>query len=426
MDSIIEIHSDGAWHPAARLEVGRRTLRLEHLPEYVFGDQPEPVSLTLPPTMEILQAPLGAATSPLAFLWDLVPQGRGRQYLAGLLGVHDQDPSQDLYLMQHGAFAPIGRLRLDTAVRFYEGHAAATPPQGFTLDDMFQRTDAFLDQLSAHSMLAAGTPGVQGVAPKFLLTEDEAGRWYPDAALPDASARAHWLVKLPRGRHASDARILRHEAIYLQVAADCGLRSVEGARHEGGMLFLPRFDRRVENGQVLRLHQETLAALLQAPGFGRSASLFDLTARLAQVVTRPEAEITEFLCRDILNRALRNPDNHLRNTSLQRLPDGTVQLAPLYDFGPMYLDQELIARTSAWRGARNETVTDWGQILAMLPLDAALKRLLARALVSFGETRLPQLEQRLVDAGADTDIIEACRPTIEQQILHLQGLDADD
>lgn len=424
MDSIIELHAGGTWHQAARLEVGERAIRLEYLPDYVFGDVGEPIALTLPLSMEILQAPMGAASSPLAFLWDLVPQGRGRQHLAGLLGVSDQDPSHDLYLAQHGAFAPIGRLRMDTAVRFHAGHASGTDATGFTLDDMFQRTDAFLEQLSAHGMLAAGTPGVQGVAPKFLLTRDASGLWFPDAVLPDARARTHWIVKLPRGRHESDFRILRHEAIYLQAAAACGLRSMGAAWYRDGMLFLPRFDRRVEGGQVLRLHQETLAALAQVPGFGRSASLFDVTARLARATTHPEAEVAEFLCRDVLNRALRNPDNHLRNTSVQRLPDGTVQLTPLYDLGPMYLDRELISRTSAWRGSDNETLVDWSAIIDQLDVADAIKHPVARALAAFGNTALPGLAERLAALGADPDIVEACKPAIDQQIRHLQRLDA--
>lgn len=425
MDSVIELHTGAAWHPAAQLSVGERVIRLEYLPDYVFGEAAEPIALALPPTMEILQAPLAPQTSPLAFLWDLVPQGRGRQHLAGLLGISDQDPAHDLFLAQHGAFAPIGRLRLNTAVHFYEEHAAGAPAPGFTLDDMVHRTDAFLEQLSVHSMLAAGTPGVQGVAPKFLLTQDESERWYPDVTLPDARARAHWIVKLPRGRHETDFRILRHEAIYLQVAAACGLRSIDRPLYREGMLFLPRFDRRIEGGQVRRLHQETLAALAQMPGFGRSASLFDLTEHLARSTTHPEIEISEFLCRDVLNRALRNPDNHLRNTSVQQLPDGTVQLTPLYDVGPMYLDRELIARTSAWRGARNETLDDWNVILERLAIEEAIKPSLAQALAAFAETQLPQLVERLAALDADADIIEACKPAIEDQIRRLRRVNTD-
>ncbi|MDH5821979.1 HipA domain-containing protein [Luteimonas sp. RD2P54] len=407
------------------MSVGERAIRLEYLPEYVFGEAAEPLALALPPTMEILQAPLAPQTGPLAFLWDLVPQGRGRQHLAGLLGISDQDPARDLFLAQHGAFAPIGRLRLDTAVRFYEEHAASTPAPGFTLDDMVHRTDAFLEQLSVHGMLAAGTPGVQGVAPKFLLTQDETERWYPDVALPEARARAHWIVKLPRGRHETDFRILRHEAIYLQVAAACGLRSIDRPLHREGMLFLPRFDRRIEGGRVVRLHQETLATLAQMPGFGRSACLFDATERLARHATHPEIEISEFLCRDVLNRALRNPDNHLRNTSVQQLPDGTVQLTPLYDLGPMYLDRELIARASAWRGANNETLDDWNAILERLAIEEAIKPSVAQALVAFAETQLPRLVERLAALEADADIIEACKPAIEAQIRGLRRVDTD-
>lgn len=425
MDSIIELYTDGVWRPAAQLAVGDRSVRLEYLPEYVFGDSAEPIALALPATMEIVQTPLEATTSPLAFLWDLVPQGRGRQYLAGLLEIPDQDPTRDLFLAQHGAFAPIGRLRLDTAVRFYEEHAAATAAPGFELEEMFNRSDAFLEQLSVHSMLAAGTPGVQGVAPKFLLTQDENDRWYPDGALPDARARAHWIVKLPRGRHDTDFRILRHEAIYLQVAAASGLRSIDRLMHRQNMLFLARFDRRVDNGQVLRLHQETLAALVELPGFGRSASLFDLTERVALFATHPVVEVAEFLCRDVLNRALRNPDNHLRNTSVQQLPDGTLQLTPLYDVGPMYLDLELITRTTAWRGPLNKTLDDWNAILDQLAIDDAIKGPVAQMLVGFAETQLPQLVDRLTALEADASIIEACKPAIEEQIRLLQRVEID-
>ncbi len=91
---------------------------------------------------------------------------------------------------------------------------------------MVGRTDAFIEQLSVHSMLAAGAPGVQAVAPEFLLTQDESKHWFSDVALPDERARAHWIVKLPRSRHETDFRILRHESIYLQAAALCGLHAI--------------------------------------------------------------------------------------------------------------------------------------------------------------------------------------------------------
>lgn len=125
----------------------------------------------------------------------------------------------------------------------------------------------------------------------------------------------------------------------------------------------------------------------------------------------------------MLNRALRNPDNHVRNTSFQQLPDGTVQLTPLYDIGPMFLDRELIARTSAWRGAHNEILDDWRLILEQLPIDPAIKLPVARALVAFAETQLPKLVERLTALDADAEIIEACKPAIEDQVHRLRRID---
>lgn len=423
MDSTIELFAAGQWHRAATVSVTPRSVRFEYLPEYVFGEDALPVALSLPVGMEVQGVELGAPKTPLAFLWDLVPQGRGRQYLAGLLELSDQDPAQDLPLAQHGAFAPIGRLRLDTAVRFYRDHTAGQPAAGFTTDDMSHRTDAFLEQLAMYNMLAAGTPGVQGVAPKFLLTQDADNRWYPDVALPDADARQHWIIKLPRGRDAVDLRVLRHEGIYLQAAAACGLRTIEEPVYQGGMLFLRRFDRQVSADGVTRLHQETMASLAGLPGFGRSASMFDLTKRLATIATNPAETVGEFLCRDVLNRALRNPDNHLRNTSVQQLPDGTVRLTPLYDISPMYLDRELIARTCSWLGPQHQMIGDWNSVLDLLELDETIKVAAAGKLREFGETQLPKLAEYLGAMDADADIIESCQPAIEQQIRQLQEIE---
>ncbi|WP_375338497.1 hypothetical protein [Variovorax paradoxus] len=38
---------------------------------------------------------------------------------------------------------------------------------------------------------------------------------------------------------------------------------------------------------------------------------------------------------------MRNTDNHARNTAVQRLPDGALQLTPIFDFAPMFLDPEI-------------------------------------------------------------------------------------
>ena len=49
----------------------------------------------------------------------------------------------------------------------------------------------------------------------------------------------------------------------------------------------------------------------------------------------PEGEVVEYVKRDVANIVLGNKDNHGRNTAVQRHCDGTVRLAPVFDFAPM-------------------------------------------------------------------------------------------
>lgn len=69
--------------------------------------------------------------------------------------------------------------------------------------------------------------------------------------------------------------------------------------------------------------------------------------------------------RDLLNLALGNRDNHGRNTAVLKDVDGSIRLAPLYDFGPSFLDGRAIARTLRWEG-EEPGQRDWSHILRNL------------------------------------------------------------
>ena len=81
-----------------------------------------------------------------------------------------------------------------------------------------------------------------------------------------------------------------------------------------------------------------------------------------------KSDLLEYLRREILNVALRNTDNHGRNSALIKYADGKVMLSPLYDFAPMFLDPEGIARASRWSGALETTIgrPAWGEIVKFL------------------------------------------------------------
>jgi serine/threonine-protein kinase HipA len=106
----------------------------------------------------------------------------------------------------------------------------------------------------------------------------------------------------------------------------------------------------------------------------------------------------------VLNVALGNRDNHLRNTALQRFEDGTIRLTPLFDFAPMMLHPDGIARRSRWEGERGAS-PDWPRVvqqcqeatsLPLVNLPSALRELRARF------ERLPDLA---VEAGVPEGIL---------------------
>lgn len=411
MKSTIEIYMNGVWHEAALIESGGRDrCTFEYLPEYVFGDVCQPVSLTLPVSLETRQS-MGECPS---FLLDMVPQGNGRRYLTQRLELTDSD---DLVmpLIQHGAFNPVGRLRLDTAVAYAESVSEedASLHRGFTLDEIVGRKDDFLENLSRHGMLGAGTTGLQGASAKFMMVKNNEDLWFIDSFAKESDIASHWLMKLPRGRHETDHAILKNEAAYIKVARACGLRSHGETFHRDGMLFVPRFDRAIENGAVVRLHQESLASLAGHHSFGIRPNHYDLVNAFLPVVTDPVGEVIEYVKRDLLNLAMRNTDNHARNTAVQQLADGTVRLTPVFDIAPMFMDREMIVRASRWLDKRGQVINNFADVIEELPLENEEKNAVMRAIKSFSKV-VEGLPLTMEECGVDADIIDLCKPSINQ------------
>lgn len=316
----IEVHHEGAWTPAATPQIlGDDRCRLDYLPDYLFGQKvPQPIAFGMPldyvPDV-FIEGPAGPYVDrrPLPFLYDLVPQGPGRRFLVQQLGTMDRE-SLMLPLLMRGAFNPIGHLRVASAREFYRSHARAnkheTKRHGVSLREILRQPDRFIRCLTSEAMLAAGTTGVQGVAPKFLLATDEEGLWHPDMHVTDQKAIEHWQVKMPRSPSDRDRLVLRNEAAYFRLAAACGLRSIAAPMLHGDLLFVRRFDRARVNGRLLRLHQESLASVNGMRGFGTTVSQQTLLTALRSVVSDPLQETLEFLKRDVLNLAMRNTDNH--------------------------------------------------------------------------------------------------------------------
>lgn len=440
VETTIEVHLNGAWRPAADLQsYGNDRCRLEYLPEYLFADEAQAIAFGLPlefrPEVPDEAGNFERKIPPC--LYDLVPQGKGRGFLVKHLGLQDHD-SLVMPLLMAGAFNPIGRMRLASAVDFFQVESAKQPHahqvQGLTLDDLRNRSDQFLDHVSLYAMLAGGTTGVQGAAPKFLLAQDVAGQWHADMALADDKAVAHWLMKLPRGKTNEDRAVLRNEAAYLRLAAKCGLRAPGGSHGAedgvmlvGEMLFVRRFDRKIIDGKLHRLHQESMASVAGLRGFAVHTTLNELLVAMRSKATNVEAETIEFIKRDVMARAMRDTDNHARNTAMQLLPDGTAQLTPIFDFAPMFKDPDVVPRSVEWADAKGATLRDWQPTLDALvegeTLTAEEHKNIVGELVEFSQI-VASLRALAHDCGVEKDILDQCLMSIDEQANQLVKLHA--
>jgi serine/threonine-protein kinase HipA len=359
------------------------------------------LSAALPVSFDVYRRPRWPA-----FLLDLLPHGYGRgELLRRLNQPEDAGPTADWALIKAGAGNPIGHLRVREAFEWLEEHRERREHPGFSFAQVAARADDFIEYLAGEGFFVAGSSGVQGEWPKLLLTEDAAGRLHLDHALADDAARRHWLVKFSRGADGALEQILALEAPYMRLARLLGARVHGELELHHRTLFIPRFDRQIGARGLVRIAQESIASLCGIAEFGLALSHDRIVAALAEVVTDPQAEIIEYVRRDVLNVALGNRDNHLRNTALQRFEDGTIRLTPLFDFAPMMLHPDGIARRSRWEGEQGSN-PDWPRVvqqcqeatsLPLVNLPSALRELRARF------ERLPELS---VEAGVPESILE--------------------
>lgn len=302
-----------------------------------------------------------------AFLMDLLPQGYGRKELLRQLNFSENTQEQaDWALLKAGAGNPIGNLRIKEAYEWLQGQFPVQQNHGFSLDQVVERQENFIESLASHGLFIAGSSGIQGEWPKLLLTQGHDDLFYLDHTLTDHQVKQHWLMKFSRGSDQNLDKILMHEALYMKIAQYLGLRVHQELELHGKTLFIPRFDRKVSDGKVERIAQESIASLGGKAGFGVRMTHNQICSLLMQCCTEPKQEIFEYLKRDLANVALGNKDNHTRNTAIQRFNNGIIRLTPLFDFAPMWLHPDGIARTTRWERDDHGGMPIWHSVIEQI------------------------------------------------------------
>ncbi|WP_404420067.1 HipA domain-containing protein [Marinospirillum sp.] len=322
-----------------------------------------------------IQTPLEYATSyhfkqwP-TFLMDLIPTGAAQRYWKDFLGLQGfPDYQVAAWMLQRGAIAPIGNLRIREA--FESGQFDSQPTESFSWLQASQRMDDFVTHASQRGMMISGGSGAGGEAPKILLRMDRGQKtvWvdpHPNIENPDL----FYLVKFPRRQEGNarptqrDIEILKTEFAYYQELADLGVNTLDVTqmhlledKKTQPTLWLPRFDRQFHstNDSWQLLGVESINAALGLRNAIRHEEVLQGLKILYD--NRPEDFVEEFeelanewVKRDLLSVLFGNTDNHGRNTSVLKTSRG-IQLAPIYDFAPMAADESSIHRTIKWESS---------------------------------------------------------------------------
>ena len=225
-------------------------------------------------------------------------------------------------------------------------------------------------------------------------------------------------------KHSGTGTVLKGEAAIYNALEGTAVESIPNAslqQVDGQLaLWLPRFDREIKGGAVLRHGVESIYSMMGRIGDGSALDHVEVIRRLLATTTQADIQdrlLADYLIRDVLNATVGNRDNHGRNTALIKT-DEAIELAPAYDVAPMVLDPEGISRVSRWPNecchAPNEpnhpAIIQW---LSNDPIRVA-------EIVTESLETLTGIRERLIECGAPRTMIDhpGVRLDYPGQILH--------
>lgn len=153
---------------------------------------------------------------------------------------------------------------------------------------------------------------------------------------------------------ANDPHVTSRETALLGIARTAGLDAASAENvtftegdHTVNACCVERFDRLTEGGGVHRLHGEDLCQAIGLPPdlkYEYDAVREDMTftaKRVGGVMARlssPAGSMRKMLDQTLFNVLVGNTDNHGKNTTLLRDASGTIDVSPLYDVVPVFMD----------------------------------------------------------------------------------------
>ena len=393
-------------------------MRFTYAAPWLTEDSAPPVSVSLPKRRASF-----STRECLPFFEGLLPEGAQRDAVASVLGV---SPGNTFGLLAGLGAEVAGALSL-----WPEGQTPPPPSAGEPPEILSDRALLrVLDTIRTRPFLAArrgslrlSLAGAQSKMPVIVIGGA--------VALPSQGRPSTHILKPSTARFPA---IVENEAFAMRLAARMGLSVAPvqpGVVVSRSFLLVERYDRRVTGDDTIkRLHQEDFCQALGVPPAQKYASeggptfarCFDLVRR---VCTRPAREVLKLLDAAILQMLLGNADAHGKNYSLRARPDGSIEVAPLYDLlsTVAYPDlSPMLAMKIAGRGRlRQLRRGDWDRFAASADLSARFVRRRVRELCGAVEEAGAGAVEELVLPAVDEEALAGCARRVTERARRLAG-----
>ena len=358
-------------------------LQFAYNADYLESKQPWPLSVSMPVGAVEFEDRFARP-----FFAGLLPEDLIRRKVAKLLGVSEKNPFSMLEV--------IGGECAGAISLYPEG----TPPHKENADDIQILDEKHLDQLFEHLKrrpLFAGEDGVRlslaGAQDKFAI------RLVGDklALMRGGAPTTHILKTLISDRDdVTDS--VHNELFCLMLATRCGLSvpQVQMRRTpKQPYLLVERYDRRWQDNDVVRLHQEDFCQALSIPpenkyeregGPGISTCLDEIQKHSVE----PLPDRIAFLNVVIFNYLIGNADAHGKNFSLL-YREGKPRLAPAYDVLSTAVYPELATKMAMKIGGKYDPdevyLRHWHRLV---PDTAVARKSIEKSLADMATTVLDQ------------------------------------
>lgn len=303
----------------ATVETAADGPHLRYEPDWLAAPGAFPISLTMP-----LTAAVHGPDVAVPWLMNLLPEGEPLRAMTRALGVARDDI---LSLIAEQGRDLAGALTMGAP---REGEAPGFAPLAQAGD-----LERIIEELPAKPFLV----GEDGVSMSLAGAQEKLPLARPDGvlAVPVHGAASTVILKPDNPRLPGS---VQNEALCMVLARRCGLPVAPvttGVAGKRSYLLVERYDRALEDGQVVRLHQEDFCQALGRPPAAKyehnrsgvkGPSLAEMFALVRAHMTA--REITRLLDAVIFNIAIGNVDSHAKNYSVLLGPDRPT-LAPLYD-----------------------------------------------------------------------------------------------